>query len=988
MVCLKEALLVSQIKNTNSQRGTSYKMDNIHKGFALAAVAVFLFVGCQTIASNTSQISEPTSLVVSPSDKRAYDTIQLENGIDVVLVSDPWAEKSAAALSIQVGSINTPTQHQGLPHYLEHMLFLGSQHFPTPNAYQTFIRNNGGVANAYTHLDITNYMFKVNTSAYDEALARFSDSFKNPLLSEVYIEKERNAVHAEWMAQRKSDYLAILNLSRSMLGSHPANHFFYGNLETLVDTPNSQLQQATRAFFEKYYSANLMKVAMVSNQPLDKMRALAQKHFSGIKNKRVKKPEVSTKLDMRKVGSKQINYVPNKDTQELRLSFITENNREQFNLKPNYFIRYLLNSEMPGSPAAILRNKGWASLLYVDSPLDSSLNTYGNYAPFSIAIKLTDEGVKHRNEITGLVLNYLELIREKGVDEKYFKEIKTSLTNQFQFLERQDEFNYVSSLTQTMRHYPLYHAIDAGYRYDKFDADAIHAVLKQLTPERLGVWHISKNEDVDSELHFYDGKYKISDLTRQQFARWKKQAANFPIQLPKVNTLLPDNFELTSGTMPQIAKPSKQQDKDGIQIWYQPSRYFSEQPRGEILVYINTPIRATDAKQAVLLELWSDIYALKNTELAEEASIAGMELNLYTEAGLVLHLSGFTDKQDLLMEHALKGLPIALDEQDFRQAIDRYIRQVTSSTLGSALWQLEDTKNRLVVQNRWDHQTLIDTAKMITLKDLQGFIQHTLKNNSLRVLMLGNYDNNDIQVTANRLKVSLPERKTTRYAIAKRWKPQAGERLVLQRDTKLQDLAIQDIAILSETGADTLAQAKILSHHLHSHIYSALRTEEQLAYNLGAATTKIGDYVGILFVIQTPVKKPVDMLKRFDDFKSEYQVKLDALTQAEFDKIKASTLTALREKPKNLSDELGRLVSDWYEENWEFDTRDKLIAATEKVTLADIKAVYKEAFFNQQTPRVVIQLRGEKFKDSPFARVRGQTLVEDLAQFHSDMQVQ
>lgn len=959
-------------------------MRKIHKGFALAAVATAVLMGCQTTTSNTAQVAEPTSLVVSPSDKRAYDTIQLENGIEVVLVSDPGAEKSAAALSVGVGLLHDPMEHQGMAHYLEHMLFLGTKRFPDSNEYSEFMTANGGAHNAYTWLDITNYMFKVNADAYDEALDRFSDFFKAPLLTAEYVDKERSAVNAEWSMRREMDFFTTYKLDRGMMGEHPANRFLIGNLETLADSPNSKLHGATVDFFNKYYSSNIMKVSMISNQPLDKMRALAQKHFSGIKNKQIEKPSVTAKMDFNKLGSKLVNYVPNEDSKQLQLAFTIENNSQDFRVKPNHFISYLLGSEMPGTPASLLKEKGWVSSF----SSNQSPAHYGNYGTFNITAELTDEGLKHRNEITGLVLNYLELIREKGIDEKYFNEIKISLANKFRFLEKQDEFGYVSNLTQSMQDYPLYHAIDAGYRYDQFDADAIHAVLKQLTPETLRVWHISKAEDTDSELHFYDGKYKISDLSAQDFANWQQQARGFDINLPAVNTLLPESFELKTAKTPGVDKPVKLYNQDGIQIWHQPSQYFTEQPKGAMQIYLNTALSYDDVKSAVLLKLWSDIFALQHSALATEAQIAGMSMGVTSGNGLVVDISGFTDKQGLLLEKAMNGLSIQLDEQGFAQAIDRYTRGIANSEKGFPLRQIFPAMQKLVRHNRWSNQTLIDTAKGLTLNDLQGFIQHTLKNNHLRVLMFGNYDQNDVQAIASQLKSSLPERKSTSYARSKIWKPVAGDRLVMQKDIPVADLGMLDLAVLSDSSINKQAQANILSRHLRTQAFDTLRTEEQLAYGVGAFSTKIKDHAAIGFYIQTPVKNPVDMLKRFDDFKSEYQVKLDALTQEEFDKIKASTLMTLKEKPKNLSDELGRLVGDWYDENWDFDTRDKLIAATEKVTLADIKAVYKEAFFNQQTPRVVIQLRGAKFKDSPFAKVKGQTLVEDLAHFHREMQVQ
>ncbi|MFM9709833.1 insulinase family protein, partial [Streptomyces galilaeus] len=76
----------------------------------------------------------------------------------------------------------------------------------------------------------------------------------------------------------------------------------------------------------------------------------------------------------------------------------------------------------------------------------SSPTHYGNYGALTVDIQLTDEGMKNRETIVATIMQYIDLIKKEGVDSKYFNEIRTSLNNQFQFLEKGDEFGYVSNL--------------------------------------------------------------------------------------------------------------------------------------------------------------------------------------------------------------------------------------------------------------------------------------------------------------------------------------------------------------------------------------------------------------------------------------------------------------------------------------------------------------------------------------------------------------
>ena len=70
------------------------------------------------------------TIIKSPSDNRTYKAIKLANELECVLIQDVDALKSSAALSVGVGSFKDPITSQGLAHYLEHMLFMGTTKYP------------------------------------------------------------------------------------------------------------------------------------------------------------------------------------------------------------------------------------------------------------------------------------------------------------------------------------------------------------------------------------------------------------------------------------------------------------------------------------------------------------------------------------------------------------------------------------------------------------------------------------------------------------------------------------------------------------------------------------------------------------------------------------------------------------------------------------------------------------------------------------------
>ena len=119
--------------------------------------------------------------------------------------------KAATALLVNVGSYHDPPHLQGLAHFLEHMLFLGTTDYPVENAYDSFLSQQGGDDNAYTDMEHTLYHYCIpqDGSSGDgnvwKALDMFSSFFKCPLLSKDGCTRELNAVESEFELNKKDD---------------------------------------------------------------------------------------------------------------------------------------------------------------------------------------------------------------------------------------------------------------------------------------------------------------------------------------------------------------------------------------------------------------------------------------------------------------------------------------------------------------------------------------------------------------------------------------------------------------------------------------------------------------------------------------------------------------------------------------------------------------------------------------------------------------
>lgn len=921
-------------------------------------------------------------VAISPNDDRTYALLELANGLEVMLVSDPTVEKSAAALSVGLGAAADPDEYPGMAHYLEHMLFMGSAQYPDPDGFMAFTAEHGGLSNAYTGLDITNYMMAVENDAFPEALDRFSSFFTDPLLDPTYINKEKNAVNAEWSMRREQDFRIVYRLARKLLGAHPANRFQIGNLASLADKSEGGLHAATVAFFQRYYSANLMKASLISERPLDEMAALAEAYFADIPNKQVAPPDITAPIDFQEVGAKQIRYRPQDDTRELRLDFIIDNNTHLYDTKPSEYLSYVLGSEMPDTPAVRLRELGWASALMVSA--DPA--RYGNYGLFTLSVQLTPEGLSHRDDITTMLLGYLEILRSEGIDDRYAEEFGTSLSNRFRFLEKMDDFSYSHQLTRAMQTYPSHLAIEAPYRFVGFDQAAVDEVLAQLVPERLHVWAIDQAQEVSETLTFYEGQYAVEPLKTPAPMTLLARTAPYDLALPAQNSLLPEQFAIVSTQ----SAPQRIIDEPGLSVWLQGSEAFADLPRGYTQLYLNSPLRQQRVDAAVMMVLWADLYNLNETALITEAGIAGMGLNLQLDEGLRISISGFTDKQPKLLAAALAALRVSPDEQALTQAVDRFLRGLQNRKRELPVSQLGRTLSGLTQTGFYDEASLREVAATITPAKFTAFVDELLQRAVVRVYLFGNYNTEFAEKMAQDIREGLPPRLegASGYVRTRVYAPAPGATIAYNTDVPVEDLGMMLLYAAPEASIESEAAGRVLARHLRNRVFDTLRTEEQLGYAAGGIATTLQDHPVIGFYIQTPVKEPVAMLARFEAFAQEYDETLQALTAEQFANLKSGVLTALTEPPTNLADEAGPFLSDWNRERYAFASRQQMIAAVSAVTIADVRAYYRETVMAPKPSRILIQMRGERWSESPFAAIEGATVIDSIEAFHESMPLQ
>jgi protease III len=890
----------------------------------------------------------------SERDKRQYEVIELANKMRVLLVSDPKAVKSLASLALPVGSLQDPKEQQGLAHYAEHMVLMGSKNYPEPASFSQFLSRHAGSYNASTAAHRTAFYFEVENSAFDKALDYLADAISAPNLDPKFADKERNAVNAELTMARSNDGFRIGQVdSETINQNHPSSQFSGGNLETLSDKENSKLQDALVNFHKNYYSANIMVGVMYSNQSINKLAKLAENSFGKIPNKNINAPIVDKPAITPNVLNKQISMVPAQPKKLLFLQFPIENNLAKFADKTDEYITYLISNSSHNTLSDQLQKQG------LIEGISSSINPirYGNSGIFSINVSLTDDGLAQKDKVIGAIFNYLQLIQKQGISDAYYEELKKVLALEFKYQDVERDMSYVEWLSDQMLLYPVQNILNSDFIATNFDKTAIASRLKSLTANNARIWVISPNQTTNKTAYFVDAPYKIDNITSEQKANWLALGKNFTFSLPELNPYIPDNFSIVKQNRAQ-AQPAGF-SKRGNHLHFV-SQYFKTEPKAAIVVSLRNNQAFSDAKAEVAFNLLDYIASRNLEQLRFQARVAGISLSTNNDNGLMISASGFSQHLPKMVTAILNSYRnVTIDEQSLVLAKSWYLQELDKSEHAKSYWLAVNPVNELSDLPYFERDERRQITATMTINDVLTYRDNLLTHSVPYMLSLGNLSNEDsldlyhsIQKTLVRdveftpvdniqIKKSL-EAKMTQYA-------------------KSTDNALMMSYI--PTGYDRIASSMLsytLSKIISPWFYDQLRTNEQLGYAVFASPVTVGDSVGMSFIIQSNQYDPVYLFKRYQEFYPVILSKLKALSKEDIEQYKKAVLDELKMPPQTLDEEFSRYMADYRNSRFMFDSRHKKIEQLKKITQQDLVDFYNRSVMDKKGFVFASQILGKR----------------------------
>ena len=255
--------------------------------------------------------SDCSDLKADPAIVRAV----LRNGLRIsVRPNSEPKERVALYLVVHAGSLNETEKQRGVAHFLEHMMFNGTRHFP-PGSLIPHLQQSGMEfgrdSNAHTSYDSTVYHLVLPDSkdkTLQDGLLILSDFAEGAILSDAEIDRERGIILAEKRSRDSEEYRNHVAIGKvSYRGTRLAGHEVIGKQEVLESADHELLS----SFYSTWYRPDNMDLVIVGDVDPKKTLNRAQQAFTPLVNPEIKRAALSDFGELEKQKFESIyRYVP------------------------------------------------------------------------------------------------------------------------------------------------------------------------------------------------------------------------------------------------------------------------------------------------------------------------------------------------------------------------------------------------------------------------------------------------------------------------------------------------------------------------------------------------------------------------------------------------------------------------------------------------------------------------------------------------------
>jgi insulysin len=864
------------------------------------------------------------------------------------------------------------------------MLFLGTKKYPEEDSYSSFLTKHGGKYNAWTASESTNYMFDVGADHLEPALDLFAQFFIAPLFTESSTSREVQAIQAEHSKNLQSDLWRIQRLNGLLASpSHPQSKFGTGTSKTLE--AHADLREQVMNFWKSHYSANIMKLAVIGKESLDELENYVRSKFADVENKNLKPYDEELcngkPYDDERLASR-VTAIPVAQVRRLSLAWTCKALNPLFRTKPDAYLSHLLGHEGEGSILSYLKEKGWAEALSAGPMI------HVDHGLISVSVELSEEGVKHVNEITDVIYAYIALVKDHGISETLYSELTTINDLAFRFKDKEEPYSYVSSVAAYMQVYPPEYVLYGSRVSDVYDKNLIAEMLDSLVPSKMlmSVYdHSFKKVEGQEPSEFtpnmieehYGIEYRIDKIQPELISRWEKilHKTDIPtlntlftgLDIPKPNLFMPDDISILPSPGEEFkadAPPVIIEDTPTIRLWHKQDQTF-QRPRSMLFLDFQSPVVYYAPSTVVKTKLFIDYISEELNEYGYDASIAGLKYSVTcTLQGFSIAISGYNCKQHTLLEKLLdrfRTLKIKKERLELlkSRAAKSYQNMDFQPAYAQANYQIS-----LYMENpRWNYKQYEALLESMEPECIQSWIPQCLNAMYAEILAIGNISADQAKVLAALVQSKLQPKALMpgQFQQLRYVKLEEGVQYWVQRyapNAAEKDCAIVNAYHTGPTSTQRKTTLELLNQIIEVSAYNTLRTQEQLGYIVACFTRTNHGVDSWNIIVQSPKVHPEFLDSRVEAWMATVHQFISDLPQEEFEHHRLSLIQTKREKFTSLRKEAGNHWSAIMPPHtYQFDELEQAAKILEKMTKEDVLVWWDMYFAPGATHRAKLSMQ-------------------------------
>ncbi len=914
-------------------------------------------------ADSYTEIQDTANLPFLSSEMQGRETakITLENGMQILLVSDPNADQAAAVVAVHTGSWSDPTEYPGMAHFCEHMLFMGTEKYPDSNEFSSIISNFNGLTNAFTAPDKTVYMFSCNENGFLHLIDSFAHFFIDPIFDPSNIAQEMQAVDQEFSLMKENDgWREYMVLKETGSPTHPNRLFSAGNSKTLSSIPQSALKKWHR----ENYGAERMKAAIYSSMPISSLKDLAAQSFANVPKALSPPQDFSAPITTEAQKNKIIAIESIKNIQTINLAWELPPHLSDDETKSADLVAYALKRGGPHSLYQKLKNEQLAH----DILIEVGTQAGNGHRFFEVALALSDKGKQNINEVVTLVF---QAIKGLTISQALFDEKNQLAKLKYQYQSRIDAYQFVSQIGRSILDEDLASFPRKLLVGSEFDPQKVQEAISFLTPSKCIITHLANHKtSLEKKEKWLSVPYSIQTVPSEWASAWDNAKPNPDIKTADLNPFVPKNLhsipDPNLGASPICIANSPL----GTAYYARCPEYQS--PDATVYLHILSPQINGSAKSYCLNSLYLDHLTDELHYILLNANSAGLYSDLRVEKNKIhLTLRGFSEKIPELLQEIITQMPLKTPtEEQFNHYVSRHRKAYENSSKNIPVRQAKELLSSLISQDKTTSLDNLAALNMITYEEFIAFHKKLFEKTYFEALFAGNLslktaESSWLDILHALGRAPYPK---SEHPQAKALHLSDTSPVLIQKETD----ALGNAAILlideGDFSPEKKSVQKILSAAIKEPFFDTLRTKQKTAYIAQSSDTEFEKRLYQYFLVQSSSHQGEDLLYRFELFLEDFKENLAThVPSSRFDTLKASAIDTLKTQCRNITDKSALWDYLAFEEKGDFTLVARKIEALEKITYEQFKTLSSEFISRENRKRLAILYNGKV--ETPFAYV-------------------